>query len=235
MIKMMKLGNKALKVHPMCQLFNQLAPYPKKKYDELVADIAERGIVMPLLLNRARDTIIDGWNREKAAYDLKLKEFPYEIFKSDDDEEVRKEIISRNVRHRQLTADQNAAIVSKFRGPVLEKEAKERMQHKVNGDGKSGSFAKGPVVKQLAQEAGVSTHKMAQIEKVRKAGQLDDVITGKKKAKAVVKGITKKAKPRKEVTFEDQVYARWTRFLNGFAPPQRRRVMDMVSVWIGKK
>jgi hypothetical protein len=237
--KMAKKTESIMKVHPMCRLFNSIAPLSNEEYQQLSEDIKERGIRVPILVNPTKDTILDGLNRHNVAFDLKLdrKDIPMEVFKGDE-QAVSDEIISRNLRRRHMTDEQRAGVISKFRGPVLEKEAKDRMEHKNGDEGNksaSGAFSKGAVVKQLAKEAGVSQHKMQQIEKVRKTGDLDAVIAGKEKAKTASRRAPVKKKPRKEIPFEDQVYAKWSRFIQSFAPAQRRRVMEMVNVWCASK
>ena len=75
-----------------------------------------------------------------------------------------------------------------FRGEQLEKEAKERQadkggsfkgKGKGNGKGNGNSGAKGSVAAHIAKEAKVSTHKAEQALKAKKAGMLEDVVSGK--------------------------------------------------------
>jgi len=230
------MAQKAMKIHPLCRLFGSMAPMPAEELAQLTADIRENGIKVPILVNPKRDTIYDGFTRWKIAYDLKLK-LPadrFEVFKGKD-EEIEKEILSRNLFRRHMTDDQRVAIVDKIRGPQLEKEAKERQSAagSFKGKGKAKLDGQGSVAAKIAKEAGVSTHKAKQAEKARKAGALEDVISKKTKLRDAAKKGTTKRKPRKEVSFEDQVYKKWTAWINRYPPPQRRQVMALVKKWIG--
>src|SRR5262245_54448672 len=120
--------NKIMKVHPLCRMFGALAPMPEKEHAELVEDIRQNGIKVPILVNAKKDTILDGYTRWKIAYDLKLKlaDDRFEVFKGKD-EEIEAEILSRNLFRRHMTDEQRVALVSKLRGPQLEKEAKKRV------------------------------------------------------------------------------------------------------------
>jgi hypothetical protein len=75
---------------------------------------------------------------------------------------------------------------------------------------------------------GVSQRKAEQIEKARKAGMLDEVITGEQRLREAA---AKTGKKRKDVPFEDAVYKKWSAWLNRFAPEQRR-VMELIHDWI---
>src|SRR6266852_3149653 len=115
---------KTMKVHPVAKMFPTIGA---KEMKELRADIEARGIVVPILVNQEKDTILDGRNRYSIAYELGLGDgkVPMEVFKGKD-EEIPGEIIARNILRRHLTDDQRAAIIAKIRGPQLEKEAAER-------------------------------------------------------------------------------------------------------------
>jgi hypothetical protein len=119
-------------------------------------------------------------------------------------------------------------------GPELQQQAKERQSKAGSFKGKANLDGKGSVAAQLAKTAGVSRHKGEQAEAARKSGALDDVIAGKTKLRSAAKKATKKTRKGKtEVPFEDQVYKRWTKWINFYAPPARRDVMKLVKGWIG--
>jgi hypothetical protein len=250
--------DKALKIHPLCLAFSELAPISKEARAEMMDDIRRNGIKIPILINEAGDTIIDGRTRWMIAYDLGLRKSQVliERFKGKD-EEIEGEILSRNLFRRHITDEQRVAIVSKLEGPRLEKEATER-QRAAGGDKRSEAYAEnsgsdsgkvsstasaensissgeevsehGEVVEQIAKRAGVSRHKAKQAEKARKAGMLDDVIAKKTKLRdAAEKAGTK---PKKEPPFEDVVYKKWTAWPNKFGS-QKRCVMELVEGWIG--
>jgi len=229
--------SKAMKIHPLCRMFGSLAPMSKDELADLRADIEQHGIKVPILVNKKRDTILDGATRWGIAYDLKLQDVVRkgaEVFAGKDDE-IEGEILSRNLYRRHMTDKERSDIVSKILGPKLEKEAKERQSA-------AGSFkekqdgAGGTSVAQLAKVARVGVHTAKQSEKLRKAGVLDDVIQKKTPRKdALKKAGTKRRKPlkpKKEPPFEDVVYKKWTAWLNKFES-RKRRVMELVHGWIG--
>src|SRR5215475_1963308 len=84
------MANKTMKVHPLCQMINSMAPLPKDQMAELVADIKTNGIKVPILVKGP--TILDGLTRHRIAFDLKI-EVPTEEFKGKD-EDIEKEILS---------------------------------------------------------------------------------------------------------------------------------------------
>lgn len=226
---------KTMKVHPFARTFETLS---KEEMTDLREDIKTRGIVVPLIVNKAKDTIIDGRNRWMIATELGLKEseIPMVTFDGPDDE-IKAEILRLNVFRRHLTEDQRVAAIAKVRGPMLEKEAKERQAAAPKG--KSGSFkngegkTKGTTVAQIASESKSSTYKAGQAEKARKAGVLDDVIAGKKSLKQAAKSVgTKKRKPLKTRTFEDEVWMAWARFLKKWPQTQHRDVIKHVQTFI---
>jgi ParB-like chromosome segregation protein Spo0J len=229
------MAEKVMKVHPTCQMFGTIAPLSKDELAELTDDIKTHGIKVPILINKKRDTILDGLTRWKIAHDLKIK-LPndrFEIFKGKD-EEIESEILSRNLFRRHMSDDQRVAVVTKLRRPQLEKEAKDRQSAAGAFKGDANLDGKGSVAEKIAKEAGVTSHKAKQAVKADKAGLTDDVIQGKTKlGKAAKKAGSKVRKPKKELPFEDQVYKKWTQFVGRFAPPLRRRVMDLIKGWIG--
>lgn len=233
-------------------MFSTVAPLSTGERGELLEDIKQNGIKIPILVDRKKTTILDGLTRWRIAHDLKLKPgaIPMEVFKGKD-ESIPAEILSRNVHRRHLSDDQRAALVSKIRGPELEKEAKDR-QSAGGGDKRStayvensvtgraaGSFGKkegvqGSVAEKIATEAGTTIHKAKMAEKARKGGLLDDVVAGKEKlAKAAKKAGKSKRKPakKKEIPFADVVFKKWTQWINRFSPPDRQNVMVMVKEW----
>lgn len=228
---------KAMKIHPLCRMFGAQAPMPPKEMDDLIEDIKQNGIKVPILVNKKRDTILDGATRWRIAYDLKLdipkKEF--EVFQGKDDE-IEGEILSRNLFRRHMTPKERSEIVSKILGPKLEKEAKERQSAAGSFKKKQDGADAGATVAHLAKKAGVSVHTQKQSEKLRKADLLDDVIAKKKtRAAALKQAGTKRRKPSKPKVvppFEDVVYKKWCTWINKFGS-QKRRVMELVKGWIG--
>jgi ParB-like chromosome segregation protein Spo0J len=229
---------KALNIHPVAKLFPTL---PAKEMKELKADIATRGIVMPILVNKKRDTILDGRNRWMIAHDLGFKDLgdkkdqvPFDVFDGSEDEAVA-EILSRNLFRRHMTDEQRVTLVAKLRGPALEKEAKERMAKKGTFGVNKADGKKGSVAEHVAKEAKVSQHKAEQALKVAKAGLAEDVIANKTSLKKAAKTVDKKQgskKVAKVVTFEEEVWKRWDKWIKSFTPPQRTQVMELVVGFI---
>ena len=224
-----------LKIHPFAKTFPTIGG---QELIDLREDIEKNGIVVPILVNKKRDTILDGRNRWMIATELGIsKDVPYDVFQGSDDD-VPAEILRLNVFRRHLDDDQRTAFISKVRGPAVEKAAKERQLETAKAGGKSGSFKKngetGSSVAQLAKEAKTTTHKMGQAEKARKAGLIDDVIQKKMTLKqAAKKAGSGKAKPRKITrTFEDEVWAAWSRLLKKWPQTQHRDVIKYVQGFI---
>jgi hypothetical protein len=226
-----------LKIHPVTKELSEWLPVlAAKEREQLKESIIAHGIEVPVLVNRAMDMLIDGVNRWRIAHELglKVKDVPLEVFEGDD-EEIPDLILRRNVLRRHLTDDQRAALVSKVRGPQLEKEAAERMK---TGGGdrspKSGEGRrKGKVTEQIAQEAGTSRYKAEQAEKARKAGLIDDVIRKKRKLSDTAKAKGKsKRKPKATRSFEDEVWARWSKWLKYWPQTQHRDVIKHVLAFI---
>ena len=225
-----------LKIHPAARAFPRM---PAAEYNELKADIAAHGIRLPILVNKNRDTVIDGRNRIMVAYDLKLKdsEIPIEVFTGKPEEEVN-EIISRNIHRRHLTDDQRVAIVAKLRGPQLTKEAQEREKA---GKAVNPMFVstQGRTWSQVAVEADVGQHKArsALIAAKHAPVELDKVIAGKQKlAEAGKKARAKagNAKPKKERTLRERVEAKFVRFMESFAVTEYREVRAILRELLAK-
>jgi ParB-like chromosome segregation protein Spo0J len=220
----------AMEIHPIAKMFPTI---PAKLMRELKGDIEAHGISVPILVNKAKDTIIDGRNRYMIAMELGLdltdaKQVPMEVFKGTDDE-IPQVILSRNIFRRHLNDDQRVALVAKIRLPQLEAEAKDRMAKKGSFGAPSADGKKGSVAAHIAKEAEVSTHKAEQAVKAAKAGQLGAVIEKKKSLKqAAASAPSKPKKAKAEKSFEDKVLEKWDRFMKAFAPQQRRQVRQVI-------
>jgi ParB-like chromosome segregation protein Spo0J len=224
-----------MKIHPFARTFDTLGG---DELELLRDDIKANGIVVPILVNKKLDTIIDGRNRWQIATELGIqKDVPYDVFQGKDSE-IEAEILRLNVFRRHLTEDQRIGYVSKVLGPKYEKAARERQ---LAAGKKSGSFKgngeKGTSVAQLAAAGKTTTHKMGQAEKARKAGLIEDVIQKKMTLKQASKkaGVSKK-KPRKTVrTFEDEVWMAWSRLLKHWPQTQHREVIKHVQTFINDR
>src|SRR5262245_6710543 len=196
---------KMMKVHPLCLKFRKLAPMTPAQIKALRDDISENGIKVPILVNRARDTILDGLSRYNIARNLKLTipEKDYEVFLGKDDE-IAAEILSRNLFRRHINDDMRVSIVRELRGAEHDKAAAERSKAGVPSKDGGGN---GKSVTQLAKEAGVSKHKAALAIKADKGGKLKEVTGGRMKLREAAKSVgTKKRKPAKPVSWEDEVF-----------------------------
>jgi hypothetical protein len=223
---------KTWKVHPTALAFPRM---PVAEYNELKADIAARGIRLPILVSKNRDTILDGRNRMMAAHDLKLKDaqVPIEIFTGKPEQEVA-EIISRNIHRRHLTDDQRVAIVAKLRGPQLAKGAEERQKAGQASDLGLKS-TQGRTRELIAAEADVSQHKARSALMTAKHApfELDMVIAGKEKlakAHANAKAKAKKSsklKPKKSL--RERVEAKYLRFMESFPVTEYREVRAILQ------
>lgn len=202
---------KVMKVHDIAKLFPIL---PSREMKDLRSDIAANGIVVPILVNKKRDTILDGRNRWMIANELKLNEeqVPMETFEGED-EDIPSEILSRNIFRRHLSDDQRITLLAKVLAPKLQEEATARKTKKGSfGADKAGP--KGTVAAQLAKAGKTSKHKAEQALKVNKAGFAEEVIEGKTKlGKAAKKAGTTKRRAPKVKTFEEEVWAKYDAWL----------------------
>ena len=97
----------------MKRLVTELKPHPRNDAiygdtadETLVASVRENGILEPLLIDR-KDRIISGHRRWDAAKQAKLKDVPVEVFKSEDELEIRTALVEAN-RQRIKTNEQVA-------------------------------------------------------------------------------------------------------------------------------
>jgi hypothetical protein len=239
----MAIQDKTMKVHPFARSFSgKELKMSDKELKELTADIKANGVKVPILLNAKGDTILDGWTRWKIAHDnkIKLADDRFELFKGDEDAEIR-EIVSRNILRRHLTTDQRAMAVEMALGPIEEAKAKERQSKAGSFKGKAKLDGKGSVAEELRKVSGAGKSKQEQAAKIRKHAEKtgdtsirDDVLAGKTSVSKGAKKVGKtKKRTKKEIPFADQVYKKWMTWLNRFAPSQRREVMSLVKEWIG--
>jgi ParB-like chromosome segregation protein Spo0J len=242
-----------MKIHEVANAFPML---PAKELAEITADIEQNGITVPILLNKAGDTIIDGRNRWMIALDLGLRksQVPVELF-TGTDEEIPSVIISRNLFRRHLTDEERGALILKLLAPQWQKEAAERMHKgrpKDGGEeprpetalGSSGQEARvksgqgGRVIDKLAAAGQLSEHKAKQLAKAYKAGGdelLDEIISGKKDLATEAGSVpTKNRHPAKTLTFDKQVRRRWDRFIDYWEPTDRDQAKALILGWLDK-
>jgi ParB-like chromosome segregation protein Spo0J len=196
---------KKMNIHPVAEML----PYLRKaQFNDLVEDIKANGVKVPVLVNKAKDTIIDGRSRWMAAADAGIKEadIPLIVFKGKD-EDIPSEILSRNLFRRHLSEDQRIMLVVKIRGKDVIEAAAERKKGALSGTFKKGKNGNGgSAVDQLAKEAKVSTHKAQQAITVFKAGKAEEVMQGKK-LRSVSKSVpSKKRKPIKTKSLKEIIW-----------------------------
>jgi ParB-like chromosome segregation protein Spo0J len=238
---------KVWKVHPVAKLFPRM---PKPDFDELKADIAAHGIRIPILVNKKKDTILDGRNRVMAAHDLKLadKDVPVEVFDGSEDEAV-SEIVSRNIMRRNLTDEQRVSLLAKLLGKPLEAEARKRqlVVLKSTQQGRTGkaelplkSTQQGRTHDIIAKAAKVSVHKArAALETAKHAPkELDKVIEAKQKLAAAHKKVKAKArkvaKPKAVKTLRERVETKFVRFMEAFAVVEFAEVRKILREILAK-
>lgn len=219
---------KVMKVHPAAAAFPVIK---SKEFNELKADIVAHGIKQPIIVNKAKDQIIDGRNRYMIANELKMKQedVPFEVFKGTE-EDIVNEVISRNILRRHLSDEQRIAIITKLRAPQIEAEAAADKK-----SGKGAKKGKGETADRLAAEAQTTQHKGRQALDVAKhggKGALEKVIEGKKKlGKAAKEARAKKpksTKKKKEVTLEDEVTKRFHRFMDHWPVTMHRDIKKIL-------
>jgi ParB-like chromosome segregation protein Spo0J len=94
----------------------------------------------------------------------------------------------------------------------------------------------GKVADKLADTADLGQHTAKQLIKVRKAGgdkALDEIIRGEKDLTETAKSIpTKKRRPAKTLTFSEQVWRKWSSFLQRWSPADRRKVKELIAGYL---
>lgn len=128
-------------------------------------------------------------------------------------------------------------LVAKLRGDKLNKAAEARMKSGVALNPALKSAQAGRTAEKIAAEAKVGRDKArAAIHLLNngKAGIVDDVIAGKKRL-ASVKPKAKPRKARKVLTFEDEVWRRFGRFITHWPITKHREVKrEVVTFLLGR-
>jgi hypothetical protein len=99
-------------------------------------------------------------------------------------------------------------------------------------------FDSTPTVEQAAKMVGVSKSSVHDFRKVKKEApeKVVDIRSGKlspSKAASELPAKKSKRRPRKELSFADEVRKKWTQWLNRFQHAQRKEVIAIVVEWIG--
>jgi ParB-like chromosome segregation protein Spo0J len=214
---------KELEIHETAKAFPALLP---EEFDQLKNNIAQHGVHEPVLINRSKDTLLDGVHRRKACVELKT-EMPVEVYQGDDETGA---IISRNLYRRHLTDDQRLALVTKLLLPELRAKAQERIaqaRHRQMALSDSGQPIHAHV--EIAKEAGVSQHKSrAAIALAEEQPEMLEQVEGGVKRLKDVK--SNKRQPVKALTFEQKVWRRWNAFLQRWSPAEQQEVKRLVLI-----
>lgn len=104
--------------HSRWQVMPDLTP---DEFTTLKADISERGIIVPIVIDAESGEIIDGHHRLKAHEELraegvKVQPYPREVRTFADDEERMAVALSVNLARRHLSRKQRTELVAKLRG-----------------------------------------------------------------------------------------------------------------------
>src|SRR5690606_36151023 len=97
-------------VQPMFQFFE---PLRGDEYAALKADIAKRGVLVPIEYDE-EGNILDGHHRHRICQELGIKDFPRVVRRFSSLEEKEEHIVTLNVRRRHLTSEQKRKWVEWF-------------------------------------------------------------------------------------------------------------------------
>jgi len=90
----------------------QLLPeLPPEQFEALKADIAERGVVVPVVMDEF-GTILDGHNRARACRELGINDYPVEVRRGLSEPEKRALARNLNVLRRHLTREQVRSLIA---------------------------------------------------------------------------------------------------------------------------
>lgn len=132
------------------------APLSEPDFERLKADIAERGIIVPLILKRDK-TLIAGHNRLRAAEALGLESVPVQYVETElSPESETAFVIKDNLLRRQLTAEQKESLILSLYGGEIEKDNRGGDRGNQYTGGKSGKSSSEPLPKRIERETGIS-------------------------------------------------------------------------------
>lgn len=246
---------KIMSIHPLCRLFSSGEDaMTESERNELREDIRAHGVKIPILVNKKKDTILDGRTRWMIASELGIQDkVPMEVF-TGKDEDIKTEIVARNIYRRHLSPGQRAALVNKLLGKQFEAEAKEEQRKagrakagKERTEKIGGAFKKGngesvaekharTHAEKLAKTAGVTEHVAKQAIAAEKAGMTDDVIQKRITVRAASKkggksrrGVREKDKP----LTESRLWGAFDRMLrNNVTLEDQKKALQMLRGFI---
>ena len=181
-----------------------------KRFDDLVANVKKHGLLHPIVQHKGE--ILDGRARRRACkiahVEPRYVEFESLKLACSPDEYL----WSANVERRHLTADQRAVLVFEW-AKALKEEAKSRQLAALNKGDKpgvaSGAGKGNPTRHALANKAFTTTHKIQQVETVKRHAPrlIKKVASGKMKLREAAKIAKRKVIPirRKQLTARQAV------------------------------
>ena len=143
------------------------APLSGPDFERLKADIAERGILVPLIVRSFKDkTLIAGHNRLRAVLALneereKKSEPPLTVPVQYVETELSREqetafVVKDNLLRRQLTAEQKESLIIRPYGKEIHKDNRGGDRGNQHTGGKSGKSSSEPLAKKIASETGIA-------------------------------------------------------------------------------
>jgi ParB-like nuclease domain len=225
----------ALDVHPTAK---KLPPLLKEEYEALKDSIAHGGVSAPVLINRRKDTLLDGYHRRKACVELKA-DLPAIVYQGPNEKQV---IVDRALAQRQLTDDQRLAFVidadldelrAKAQKRIVAARQKIALLKSAKPSLEADKIALRKPAKplhthaEIAKKAGVAESKArGAIEKTEHDPDvLKDVLEGKKRWRDVEKPEPKRKPKKVRVSFGDAVWKRYTLWING------KGMFNLVKQW----
>ena len=94
--------------------FQLLPALTEDEYEGLKADIAERGVQVPVILDE-HGAVIDGHHRIRACQELGITDYPREVRAGLSDDEKAALALALNVHRRQLSREQRRELVGELR------------------------------------------------------------------------------------------------------------------------
>jgi hypothetical protein len=233
------MKTKKYTIHPAANEFPLMG---KDEFDELVQDITLNGQTDLIVVRTTGKTceIIDGRNRQMACevVGVECQEREWD----GTEQEIIPFIISKNIRRRNLTDEQKAAIIVKLRGPAIKEEAAVSKKKGPKKDKTPAEKPKGTVPQRIAAETGVTEHKAKQLDTVQTHAPelLDQVAAGKISVKAAAKAAKEKAPPKQKPvkqppTLLEMVGKKLGKLMDAFPITEHRQVKEYIKTLIGGK
>ena len=131
-------------------------PLSQPDFERLKADIAERGILVPLILKQDK-TLIAGHNRLRAAQDLGLETVPVQYVETTlSPEQENAFVIKDNMIRRQLSAAQKEKLILRLYGAEIHKDNRGGNRGNQHIGGKSSSELLANLAARIAAETGIT-------------------------------------------------------------------------------